>query len=172
MLRRLIAGSILFYDAIRLNRYEILKVQFEPVCGLDPRRDAMGEPIEVVPLFDDEESGAIPLNKYGRGPFCEFRIPVGREGAAGVYLISVANSVMYVGECEDLVRRFNAGYGHISGRNCYLDGQSTNCRINTLVLHEVKQGRIPTLYFHPTPDRFPLEDYFIRALRPPWNRTH
>jgi hypothetical protein len=38
----------------------------------------------------------------------------------------VDESKEYVGECRDLVKRFNSGYGQISPRNCFVGGRRTN----------------------------------------------
>lgn len=44
------------------------------------------------------------LNRYGRGPFCRFEFPRGWS-YGGVYVITVDETPVYVGECEDLSRR-------------------------------------------------------------------
>ena len=49
------------------------------------------------------------LHAYGKGgPFCKFVIPWSFTGA-GVYVISLNERVMYVGECQHLAQRFNIG---------------------------------------------------------------
>jgi hypothetical protein len=111
------------------------------------------------------------LNVHGAGPFCRFAIPA-QVRRKGVYVITVEENVVYVGECLDLASRFNTGYGTIQPKNCYERGQSTNCKVNNLVLKEVKSGRYPSLWFtERTGDRKLVEARLLRALRPPWNRT-
>jgi hypothetical protein len=78
---------------------------------------------------------------------------------------------MYVGEAENLARRFNQGYGYIAPRACYDGGQQTNCRLNKLILSEVKEGRKVTPYFHETRDRLQLESELIDSYNSPWNRS-
>ena len=111
-----------------------------------------------------------PLNRYGAGPFCRFRIPRDIR-VAGVYVISRNETVLYVGECEHLSQRFNMGYGQISPRNCFKGGQETNCRINALVLNECLAGHTLSLHFHPCDDYKRLEARLRQEIRPEWNRT-
>ena len=109
------------------------------------------------------------LNAYGHGPFCRLSIPSACSGAPGVYLIRVDGVIRYVGECADLGRRFNLGYGVIQPINCFVGGQPTNCKINNLVLQSAQAGHIPELLFLPTADRKALETRLIGELRPTWN---
>ena len=44
----------------------------------------------------------------------------------------------------------NIGYGKISPRNCYAGGQSTNCKMNKIVLELFQQGKRVDLFFHKT----------------------
>jgi hypothetical protein len=60
-----------------------------------------------------------------------------------VYLISVGERAIYVGECRHLAQRFNMGYGTIQPRNCYERGQQTNCRINMLIFEEARTAPFP-----------------------------
>lgn len=108
----------------------------------------------------------LPLHKYGAGPFCKFSVPPNAYGKTGVYAVLFDGVAKYVGECEDLGRRFNMGYGNISPRNCFEGGQQTNCRINHHVLMEGKKGSSAELFFHETEDRFRLESTLIRKLNP------
>ena len=114
------------------------------------------------------KSDAVPLHKHGHGTFCKFRISV-PKGLAGVYALVVDGSVRYIGECEDLGKRFNMGYGNISPRNCYEGGQRTNCKINRRVLDVSKAGGRVDLYFHPTPLRQTVEKQLVASCPPPWN---
>jgi hypothetical protein len=69
--------------------------------------------------------------------------------------------------------RFNAGYGRISPRNCYVGGQETNCRINQSVWRAAQQGETIHLWFLLEQNRTrrrAIEAALIRALHPAWNR--
>ncbi|MBN1274249.1 MAG: GIY-YIG nuclease family protein [Candidatus Aminicenantes bacterium] len=109
------------------------------------------------------------IHKYGRGPFCRFSIPKEYQKRSGVYLLVKDNIPIYVGECEDLTRRYNIGYGLISPRSCYEGGQQTNCRINNLILEAKKKGERMDLFFVESENRFALEDKWIYEFRPNWN---
>jgi hypothetical protein len=65
----------------------------------------------------------------------------------------------------------NTGYGLISPRNCFVGGQSTNCRVNALILEAAKQGLRIEILFCETKRRFELEAQILRQLRPEWNKS-
>jgi hypothetical protein len=71
----------------------------------------------------------LPLNGHGAGPFCCFSIARGLN-VPGVYVLTLAGEAVYVGKCTSLARRFGPqGYGAIQPKNCFVGGQSTNCKI-------------------------------------------
>ena len=74
------------------------------------------------------------------------------EDVPGVYLWIVDDEIIYIGETKNLRKRFNTGYGNISPRNCYLGGQSTNCKMNKVVLEYFEAGKQIKLYFLKTND--------------------
>lgn len=112
--------------------------------------------------------GNLPLNKYGAGPFCKFKVP-SNISIAGVYAISVDHDVRYIGETIDLSSRYNMGYGNVSPRNCFSGGQETNCRLNNLILQAVDAGCQVDLWFFPTDEYKLIEADLRRKLRPAWN---
>jgi hypothetical protein len=87
-----------------------------------------------------------------------------------VYIITAQGNPVYAGKCADLSGRFGSrGYGAIQPRNCFAGGQSTNCKVNHLVLEQAEL-RIPLeLWFHATDDYSFVERKVITALRPQWN---
>jgi hypothetical protein len=106
---------------------------FRFVCSIQPQRTDELTLVKETPHLRFVNNRSIKLHKYGEGPFCRVQIPrIG--GSTGVYVIAVDDRAVYVGECEKLNDRFNNGYGRISPRNCFDKGQSTNCRINRLIL--------------------------------------
>jgi len=141
---------------------------FTLVTQLAPERDATGAIREFSPQARYANLNADPLHQHGRGTFCSFRISVPAR-LVGIYALVVDGAVRYIGECEDLGKRFNAGYGNISPKNCYTGGQPTNCKINRRVLDVSKAGGSVNVYFHPTPQRKPLETQLIARYAPPWN---
>ena len=102
--------------------YNIQGHEFEHVGRIAPRRDLNGELIELWPQPRYSNPRGLELHQYGRGPFCVFSIAPGWEGKSGVYVFLVDGVPEYVGECEDLGKRMNLGYGNISPRNCYRGG--------------------------------------------------
>lgn len=112
----------------------------------------------------------LPLNNYGSGPFCKFSIPSSYP-VSGVYIISVDDEPLYVGECASLSARFNAGYGNISPKNCFVGGQQTNCRVNSLIFAAAETGSSIALWFCPTDDYKVMEAALRSALRLTWNRA-
>ena len=88
-----------------------------------------------------------------------------------MYVILVDDLIEYVGECDDLFKRFGMGYGNISPRNCFEGGQPTNCRINSDILSVFKLKKSIQLYFLETNDRFRIEHELIINLSTSWNKT-
>lgn len=122
--------------------------QFRFLQKIIPDCDKNGNILKFHPHMKYDNKNNLPLLKQGQGPFCHFTITT--SNYAGVYLWIVDKEIIYIGETEDLNRRFNMGYGNISPRNCYKGGQSTNCKMNKLVLDLFEQGKIINLYFYET----------------------
>jgi hypothetical protein len=80
------------------------------------------------------------LNKYGDSSYCEFTIS-NHLTDKGLYCFSVDGDIKYVGRCTDsFKKRINQGYGKIHPKNCFIDGQATNCHLNALVnAHQQQQ---------------------------------
>lgn len=102
----------------------------------------------------------LPLNKYGTGPFCKFKIP-GRFQMSGVYVLTVDGAPQYVGECANLSARFNAGYGNISPKNCFKGG---------LLYMALLAGQRMSLWFFQTHDYKSVELMLRGTFRLTWNR--
>ncbi|MBD3661690.1 MAG: hypothetical protein HUJ11_05870 [Arenibacter algicola] len=81
------------------------------------------------------------LNRYGDSAYSRFYIPT--ESALtqkGIYCYSVSGNLKYIGRCRDsLKKRINQGYGKIHPKNCYIDGQATNCHLNALITEVAKE---------------------------------
>lgn len=142
---------------------------FRKVCDVEPARDESGKVIEDRPHQRFRNVRGLRLHGYGEGPFCRFRIPSGYSGKGGVYLLRLNGDWVYAGKAEDLGVRFNQGYGSIYPRNCFEGGRQTNCRINHLILEEIKKGSLIELFFHETDDLDSVERENIEKLHPPWN---
>jgi hypothetical protein len=73
------------------------------------------------------------LNRYGDEKFCEFSINQSLSDN-GIYCWTERNIIKYVGRCTDsLKKRVNYGYGKINPKNCFKDGQTTNCHLNSQI---------------------------------------
>jgi len=150
---------------------EILNSDFNFVCEISLKVDLNGEIREFYPELRYEKKEKSILHKYGKGPFCKFVIPNKHKGESGVYFLLKENFLVYIGECEDLVKRFNFGYGNISPRNCYKGGQQTNCRINKEILKAIKNDSTMILLFYKTNNYKKLERILINELNPIWNSS-
>ena len=111
------------------------------------------------------------LNPYGDGVYCRFRMERGPlSSKKGLYCYCIDGRIVYVGRSIDpFEKRINQGYGTIHPKNCFLDGQATNCHLNTLIAEN--DGAVS---FHVCPlsddaeiDR--LERLAIQTLTPDWN---
>lgn len=143
-------------------------VEFRKIIDFDLDREPDGSIRLFEPQSRYDNYAGLKLNRYGSGPFCRFKIPSDLP-LSGVYAILRNEIPIYVGECENLSRRFNYGYGLISPRNCFKRGQETNCRINGSMLREIQAGHALHLYFHPCECYKQLEAQLRRDLTPQWN---
>lgn len=111
------------------------------------------------------------LNPHGDETYCHFRMtecPEKRQ--KGLYLYALGNDVVYIGRSlHSFGKRVNQGYGKIHPKNCYIDGQSTNCHLNSLI--ESRSSSV-CLYVCPLIDDAEiaiLERTLIQYRRPAWN---
>lgn len=114
-----------------------------------------GHIIKNYPQKPYDNGKYLPLNAYGSGAFCHFTIQAG--AVPGVYLWISRGEILYIGETVNLQQRFNMGYGNISPRNCYMNGQVTNCKMNKVVMEYFQNGHPIQLYFYETKDHKKVE---------------
>lgn len=141
---------------------------FYHVCIIEPEK-INDEIFEYISHSKYKKEKNYKLNKYGNGPFCKFKIPKGFFGKKGVYIILENENIRYIGKCENLEARYNAGYGIISPRNCFKGGQNTNCKINSLILSMIKNGSKIELRFFETKQHSKTEKSLIEKFNPSWN---
>lgn len=141
---------------------------FSLVESLVLEHDETGVIAERRPQAQYYKADLVPLHKHGEGPFCKFGISV-PLGLVGVYALLVDGQVRYIGESEDLRKRFSYGYGNISPRNCYKGGQGTNLKINRRVLEVAKAAGRVDLYFYGTNARKQVERQLLDIYSPAWN---
>lgn len=132
------------------------------------------------PAINYNNKKKLKLNKWGKGNFTHFIIyNENITNSNGIYFIIVDSRIKYVGESQNIIERFNKGYGIISPRNCYMGGQSTNCKINTLISNEIYEGKKIMIDFLPQKkinDAKKNKQYLkqketelIAKLQPEWN---
>lgn len=144
-----------------------------PLCS--GYESEFGEPLGLFLLrLQRNGSGLYQhfLNADGDSTFSDFKLSDSSLGRLrGLYLYRLEREVVYVGRCLDsFAKRINQGYGQIHPKNCYIDGQRTNCRLNALVT--ANRGNVE--FFACPLDRADeitaFERDLLRALRPSWNK--
>ncbi len=111
----------------------------------------------------------LKLHKYGACDFCDIRLK-NVPGDAGVYAVVVDGEIKYIGSSCNLRKRWGSGgYGHISPRECYEGGHSTNCHVNSAILNECQNGNNVDLYIYKTPYYISEEKCLISQYKPNWN---
>lgn len=149
------------------NRMMVFGYDFRYLQDILPQRDEAGNVIKYYPQNDYYNKQNLPLSYYGKGAFCRFSIKA--EDCPGVYLWVVNEKIIYIGETAGLRKRFNMGYGNISPRNCYVGGQSTNCKMNKVVLNLYEQGKVVNLYFYKTTYYKSVELDLLRKINTMYN---
>lgn len=143
--------------------------KFVFVSTVKPKLEPDGSIWTHEPQARYAKAASSKHHAYGNGAFCKFILP-GATDDKGVYLMVSENQIMYVGETVELKRRFNAGYGNISPRNCFVGGQPTNCRINKLILNLLLDDQQVEIWFCACEDHVKLERRLKVSISPPWNR--
>lgn len=102
--------------------------------------------------------------------FCKFKLKNDKiKNIEGVYIWVLDNKIIYIGETNKLKNRFNYGYGIICPRNIFKGGQSTNCKMNRVVLNKSKENKYITIYFHETPYYKKIENYLLNNYKTEYN---
>ena len=147
----------------------LLGYRFTRVDSFDFEHTSDGTPRKYMPQRAFSKANTTPLNPHGTGPFCRLTVK-GLPADPGVYALTLDRAVAYVGRAQNLAERWGSrGYAAISPRNCYVGGQSTNCKINSLILSVVEKNAQIELWFHETSDVQRCEDELISGLSPVWN---
>ena len=113
----------------------------------------------------------LRLNDNGKKEYCRFNLdlPCTSSGVYAWVLDGIKNP-LYIGKTVNLRKRFGStGYGHISPRNCYVGGQSTNCKMNNQVLEHARQNEYFQLFFRKTDDYDSIEKELIEIIDPVLN---
>ena len=111
------------------------------------------------------------LNRYGDRVYSTFSIANQfTTDARGVYAYCAGDQLKYIGRSKDSIRkRVNQGYGKIHPKNCYRDGQATNCHINACITAEASEVSLWLCELDNANKIEELERELIRQYLPPWN---
>jgi len=111
------------------------------------------------------------LNKYGDLEYSIFSLANKEQyNLKGVYFYYLNDELKYIGRCRDsMQKRVNSGYGKISPKNCFKDGQSTNCKVNALVTKHRNSVELKIFVMDDVREIEELESRLINDLMPEWN---
>ena len=111
------------------------------------------------------------LNPYGDLRYSTFSLATSEfESATGVYAYFNGNILRYIGRCRDsMKKRVNQGYGKIHPKNCYLDGQATNCRLNALISKTSEAISLRMCRIEGSSEIEHVESSLIQRHKPYWN---
>lgn len=111
------------------------------------------------------------LNKYGDSTYSRFYISdTSLLTKKGLYIYCVKDDLEYIGRSKDpYEQRINNGYGKINPKNCYLDGQSTNCHLNSLITKYKEHIHLLLLPLQDNDMIVNLEKDLIHEYDPVWN---
>lgn len=113
------------------------------------------------------------LNKYGDLSYCKFRLRDTSDHIGdlkGLYIYCLKNEVVYIGRCRDsFKKRINQGYGIIHPKNCFLDGQATNCHLNSLINSCYQDIELFVRSMNSDDVISKLEEELIKCYKPKWN---
>lgn len=143
--------------------------EFSFASSIDAARDEAGRLLNYTAHERFANPKGLRLNAYGAGPFVHLKLDV-LPKTPGVYVVAEHERTLYVGRAASLSERWGRrGYSVIDPRNCFVGGQSTNCRVNGLVAGRLAAGASLDLWIHETYETRLVEAELIGAIRPPWN---
>lgn len=162
-----IDGDILILDAGNET------FRFHSMGYIEPLKTENGLIVVDKPQRRYRNLKGLDYNKHcdADTEFTEFRVE-GLPSSKGVYvwLIDNEKELSYIGEGVNLRKRFSStGYGKISPRNCFVGGQSTNCKMNHEVLEKWNEGKCFHLYILETERHKGIEKKLIMKYHPELN---
>ena len=81
---------------------------------------------------EDNNDYKLYLNKYGDGKFCNYKI-TNYHHDKGIYCYIIEDEIVYIGRSKKTFNERFKDYGKITPYNCLINGQATNCNINSKV---------------------------------------
>ena len=108
--------------------------------------------------------------KNGKKKYCRFNLDLPSTPGVYAWVLDGIKDPLYIGKTVNFMKRFGStGYGHISPRNCYVGGQSTNCKMNNQVFEHARQNEYFHLFILETDDYDSIEKELIKAIDPDLN---
>ncbi len=177
---------LLFDTETQANRFALLdnKTLGETVCA--PKYQSLAELVRArypesiqkplgIFLLERKQAGDGVykrfLNRYGDETYSRFYLRDAEWlGRKGLYCYALGEMIVYIGQSRDSFgKRINQGYGNISPKNCYLDGQATNCHVNSLVTRHRDGLRLFLSEVNDLSRLDGLEKRLIQMFQPAWN---
>lgn len=123
--------------------YKLVKAQKNPKDRLNKiasvhllkYKDLLHKPLGSFLVKLKEENNddyKLYLNKYGDNKYCHFKIEKNND-KRGLYCYIVNNDIVYIGRSKKTFKERINEYGKITPYNCLIDGQATNCNINSKI---------------------------------------
>jgi hypothetical protein len=148
-------------------------INFCFIQEINPIKDINGNYITERPQDGSNYLDTRKFHRFGNQNFCILNVHDNLPDGSFVYILSDDNdNILYIGESENLQRRWRTNYKKISPSDPFEGGQRTNCRINANILSHYQSGKKVFLYAFEVNDaeRKRLEDMLIKAENyPPWN---
>jgi hypothetical protein len=159
-------------ETIETTRYKSLKNE-----ALEKYSKYLNTPIgELLLALKDANDNFYQkfLNDYGDLEYSTFYIEDKNFfDIKGIYFYYINSEIKYIGRCKDNMKnRINTGYGKISPKNCFKDGQSTNCKVNSLVTKYKNDITLKILVLEDDIEIEKREIELIKKYNPDWNNTH
>ena len=111
------------------------------------------------------------LNNYGDKVYSHFGISENEVfSKKGIYTYYLNDKIKYIGITKDnYQKRINNGYGNISPKNCFKDGQTTNCHLNWLISSSFNNIKFYVKVMDNIDQIMSIEKKLIQKYDPPWN---
>ena len=155
-------------ETLNHKRYKTLKEQFKNFE--ESFKIPLGEFLLNLKSSENDVYKLF-LNKSGDKDFCKFKLKDKNiRNLRGVYIYTIENEIQYIGRCCDsFYKRIDNGYGRISPKNCYKDGQTTNCHINNLINMNIEKIKLWIYAMEDEKEIKKLEVELIKKYNPNWN---
>ena len=147
--------------------------KFKDLCN-EKYNDYMDVPLGKFLLMLKNKGNSyykLFLNKYGDLSYSHFWIDDKKIlNKKGIYIYKLEKDIKYVGRCLDnFNKRINFGYGTIHPKNCYLDGQATNCHMNSKITRNTYSVTLWICTLDNDMDIIDIENKLIEKYNPTWN---